>query len=228
MSESSGLNHKEGLTTKPLEVLMPPAERRFNQETFTYILNVTQPLEATFEKASIVLPDTLEARSAAGEDITLKRKKEFHLTCVGFSHRGIMEEAAMRYADGREAFCRRVSELLSGIDFSFAVDMSTVRLIQNLEYDPEAVRERKSYESANTIIVDVETTGIQEFYRCMKEELGVDLGTSAAHATLYIQDNGDATGLGIGIKNIEEQQKGASSYGPYIASVPIQWKNEEA
>ena len=228
MSEAPSLDHNEVFITKPFEVLIPPAERRFNSETFTYILNVTEPLKIALENAGIVLPDTLKVRSAAVEDITLNRKMEFHLTCVSFSHREMMREAATQYADGVEAFCRHVSELLSALDFSFTVDMSNIRLIHNLEYDPNAVRDGQSYESENTIIVDIETTGIQEFYRRMKDSLGVDLGTSAAHATLYIQDNDDATGLGIGIRNLVEQQKGPSMYGPYIASVAIQLKNAEA
>lgn len=227
MSETPNLNQEGVQTINPLEVLIPPSERQFNSETFTYILNVTEPLEIAFENAGIVLPDTFTVRSSAVGNITLNRKKEFHLTCIGFSHRGIMEEAAARYADGREAFCNQVSELLSEVDFSFTVNPSKIRLIQNLEYSPDAVRAGESYESANTIIVDVETAGIQEFYRHMKEELDVDLGTSVAHVTLYIQDNGDATGLGIGIRNIKEQQKGASEYGPHITSSAVQWKDEE-
>ena len=221
MSESPLLDRETWPAPKFLEVLMPPAEREFNSETFTYILNVTKPFEDALLQEGIVLADMLEAHSAAGETIMLNRKKEFHLTCVSFSHREIMEEAAVRYAGGREEFCRRVSELLSEVDFSFTVDMSKIRLIQNLEYDPEAVREGRSYESKNTVVVDVETTGIQEFYRRMKETLGIDLGTSVAHVTLYIQGNGDATGLGIGIRNIEEQQKGVSVYGPHLLSAPF-------
>jgi hypothetical protein len=98
---------------------------------YCYILPVTEALER-------VLP-SLEASKVLPMGNFL-RKKEFHVTLLGFGTkdqiRQKVEEGAVRGVDIKAA----INHLLSTIDFSFDVELQSTKLIYNLQYSPEAIR----------------------------------------------------------------------------------------
>jgi hypothetical protein len=69
-------------------------------------------------------------------------------------------------------------------------------------------------------MIPLDMPGLREFVERMKDELGIDLGRAEAHVTLYIKDNGDVTGLGIGLYDISKQAAGIMD--PHITIEPIQ------
>ena len=183
---------------------VPPMRRELFQKNglkdLRYILPITSPLER-----ALSLPPTISIPE--GEFV---RKQEFHVTLLGFSTRALLEEAALEAAlEGRD-LPEEINQILSEIDFSFTLSEEGMMLIHNLDYDPEAVRTRMgkaAFESESTVIVGMHMPGIVLFYERMRT-LGIELGHPVAHVTLYIRQNGDATGLGIGITDLDGQLAG--------------------
>lgn len=205
--------------TKNIHVPIPITTREMvgpgTPKEYCYILPVTESLE-------YVLP-SLEPVKELPMGIFL-RKKELHVTLLGFGTRDLIrqkiKEGQMRGIDVRTA----INTLLSTINFSFEVALGSTQLVHNLQYSPEAIRTgqgRAAFESEYTIIISLEMPGLHEFVQRMRDELGIEIGRAEAHVTLYIKDNGEVSGLGIGLYNIEKQVAGLME--PYITVEPIRW-----
>lgn len=190
------------MTPREIHVSIPPAERRIVQDgsakDCTYILPVTDGLEQVLRvRPTLELPQ--------GQ---FKRKKEFHATAIGFGKREEVRLAIERLnMEGKDGI-RIVNDLLSSIDFSFDIIPADTKLIVNRKYDPPGVRAGTSFESEASVVVHVRMPGMEEFYSRLREEAGVDLGVPVSHVTLYIKENGDATGLGIGLYDLAAQTSG--------------------
>lgn len=210
--------HESTMERKKIRVHIPPAPREMvgpgTPKEFCYILPITKELEHVFPTidSTKILPMG-----------TFLRKKEFHVTLLGFGTREQIrqkiEEGAARGLDVKKA----INDLLSTIDFSFDVEVGSTQLVHNLQYSPEAIRTgqgRAAFESEYTIIISLEMPGLREFVRRMREDLSIDLGRAEAHVTLYIKDNGEVTGLGIGLYDIAKQVAGVMD--PHITIEAIQ------
>ncbi len=188
-----------------LVVSVPPESRRLIEEggkkDLTYILPVTPAIERALAlRTTVVLPEG-----------SFQRKKEFHVTAIGFDGAELVRAVAAERGGDQAAVTGRINELLSETDFSFEIDPTSAKVVTNLEYDADAVRSkvgRKQHTSEKSVVMDVHMPGMVAFYDKLRAELGIDLGHPAAHVTLYVKDNGDATGLGIGIKDYEAQLRG--------------------
>jgi len=189
-----------GERPQTVEVKLAPEARELNNLN-TYIILVTEAIEKALPiKERLVLPE--------GEFL---RKKEFHVTALGFGTKDEIKEMVEATSERGENLIQKINEILSAIDFSFTIDLNSVRFVHNKDYDANAVLTktgRAAFESEYTITIDVNMPGMNEFYDRMREEVGLDLGQPATHVTLYIKQNGPATGMGIAITDLEGQIRG--------------------
>ncbi len=198
-----------------IEVKLPPKHRELSMsgdaKDFTYIIPISEALEDILPmKESITLNE--------GEFL---KKKEFHVTALGFGTKDMIKEQVEVVSKRGEDLVQKINEILSQINFSFKVDLNSIKLIHNNNYDREAVIKktgRAAFESEYTITIDIEMPGMIEYYNRMRE-IGIDLGQPATHVTLCIKQNGEATGLGIAITDFDEQVQGNTF--PYIESRPL-------
>lgn len=166
----------------------------------TYIIPITEQIEKVLS-----LPETVSLPE--GKFI---RKKEFHASAMGFGTREHIGEKIKEAGAQGIDLVSKINGILSDINFSFTVDPHSIKLIHNLEYDRDAVINKTgqaAFESECSIVVDIDMPGMAELYRRMRG-LGIELGKPSAHITLYIKDNGPATGLGIAITDFEKQNRG--------------------
>ena len=196
-----------------------PSERKINMgegwNDFTYILPVTEALNRVLQ---------LRDEIRLSEGIFL-RKNELHITLLGLGTKELIRTEFEKKAEQGVDIMVAINKMLSELDFSFDLDLNSVKMVHNLDYDPEAVRTKKgraAFESEDTVIMDVNMPGLKILCDRFQKELGIDLGTPASHITLYIKDNGDATGLGIGIHDLAKQIKG--EIHPHIELKPLQVK----
>jgi hypothetical protein len=194
--------------TEPKQLLcqIPASRRELVQDGSakdgTYILPITAQLEGLFN-----LPPTV---SIEGEEFA--RKKEFHVTLLGFGTRQLLKKRIDEEAEAGQNLVQEINAILSGMDFSFSPSSAGATLIQNLDYDQEAVISqtgRAAFESESTIVLGIDMPGLAEFYERMRG-LGLELGRPAAHVTLYLKQNGVATGLGIAITDFQAQLAGTA------------------
>lgn len=212
--QPNGLPPAEAGNSRKIEIALPKEKRKIamqgSPKEYTYIIPVTEYIQK-----ALSLPEwfTLDE----GE---FERKSEFHVTALGFSSREKIREKVAKAQTRGENLLEKIDAALSDTDFSFTIDATSAKVIHNLEYDPEAVRTqtgKAAFESEYTIIVDVEMPGMRAFYDRMMD-VGIDLGERATHITLFIKQNGEATGLGIGITDFEGQVAG-------IAFPHIEYRN---
>ena len=178
----------------------------------TYILPITAQVERLFN-----LPPTILI-----EGEVFERKKEFHVTLLGFGTRERLKKRIEEEAEAGQNLVQEINAILSGIDFSFSPSLTGVALVQNLDYDQEAViaqTGRAAFESESTVVLGIDMPGLAEFYERMRA-LGLELGCPAAHVTLYLKQNGGATGLGIAITDFQAQIAGTAF--PQITAKKIQ------
>jgi len=227
---------QDTISEKDLYVALPPTERKLSN-FFTYIVPIpSAPLEK-------VIPVRNQISLPEGEFL---RKKEFHITALGFWTSELLERAIEFSNDDEQEkvkLSEKINTLLSQADFSFTIDPNSIKLVHNKEYDSEAVlnkKGKKQYESEYTIIVDVKMPGMDELYGKLNElNLDLDLWKPATHITLYIKQNDEATGYGIGITDFAWQVEGKafpaieykplslSKYKKLQAQVPSPKKNIE-
>lgn len=178
----------------------------------TYILPITAQVERLFN-----LPPTILI-----EGEVFERKNEFHVTLLGFGTRQRLNKRIEEEAEAGQNLVQEINAILSGIDFSFSPSSTGAALIQNLDYDQQAViaqTGRAAFESESTIVLGIDMPGLSEFYERMRT-LGLELGRPAAHVTLYLKQNGNATGLGIAITDFQAQLAGTAF--PRITAKKIQ------
>lgn len=195
-----------------LYIDLPAQERTLREDNVitdhTYIIMLGEKIREKLDlPESINLPE--------GE---FKIKNEFHVTALGFdTAKDIMERSQ---AENGPEFRAEVNKALSEIDFSFNLNIDSLKVIHNLQYDPHAVIRQKenpknppeqgAFESEYTVVVDVDMPGMDLFYARMRD-LGVELGSPATHVTLYIKQqrlNPHATGLGINMRDMQAQLQG--------------------
>lgn len=193
-----------------LHMQLPPQERALRNDgaitDHTYIIMLGEKI-----REQIYLPQTIQLPEG-----TFQVKDEFHVTALNFGKTAEEIMQRSQAEDGNE-FRAAINKALSEIDFSFDLDLSTLRIIHNLDYDSELVVGQRTnpqtppaqgaFESEYTITVDVVMPGMQEFYNRMRD-LGVELGEPSTHVTLYIKEqleNDEAKGMGIALNNFEQQ-----------------------
>ncbi len=214
--ESAGVPATAESEPKQLLCQVPKTRRELVQDGSakdgTYILPITTQVEQLFN-----LPPTI---SIEGE--VFERKKEFHVTLLGFGTRQRLKKRIEEEAEAGQNLVQEINAILSGVDFSFSPSQTGVALIQNLDYDQEAViaqTGRAAFESESTIVLGIDMPGLAEFYERMRT-LGLELGRPAAHVTLYLKQNGSGTGLGIAITDFQAQLAG--TVFPHITAKKIQ------
>lgn len=172
---------------------------------FTYIIPITKYIDDFLQKKSLKLPD-----QCALPEGQFQRKKEFHVTAFGFGTKKLVETKINEAKERGEDLLSQINDILSETDFSFSCNPETLKVVHNKEYDSKSVvsqNGKAAYESEYTIVMDIEMPGMKHFFDRM-QELGISLGVPATHVTLYIKQNGEATGLGIAITAYERQLKG--------------------
>lgn len=161
-------------------------------------------MEITEEKPTILLGvDTrglqLDELEPYASELGFERKKEFHITIIGFKVGGEIKKLLKKHPE-KELVLQQINGILQQYDWVYTPKNDVYKIAKDYEFSDPKNKEQKIPEHRETYVQMVELPDLAPCYTQLNQLLGTAFSTPLPHVTLFVK----GSPMGIGVNSEEE------------------------